>query len=53
MQNVDPQFYEYFSKYKAPIVITSMLPFVRKKAGISHNVKFTTNMSESMNKVIS
>ena len=52
MQNVDPQFYEYFSKYKAPIVITSMLPFVRKKAGISHNVKFTTNMSESINKVI-
>ena len=47
-----PQFYSFFSKYKAPTILKCVLPEVRKKAGIDPKLKFTTNISESINKVI-
>lgn len=51
-QDSSPQFYAFFSKYKAPVMVKSMLPGVRKKAGMDPTMKFTTNISESINKVI-
>lgn len=48
-----PQFYQYFKEHKADIVHYNMLRGVREAAGLGSPPSiFTTNISESLNKVI-
>ena len=49
-----PQFYTWFMQHKAPVIVASVLPEVRKKAQICGTPLplFTTNQSESINSVI-
>ena len=54
-KNSTPQFYEWFCSYKADIIINTVLPEIREKAGWSSSnprEKFTTNSSEALNHVI-
>ena len=46
-----PEFHSWFTEYKGPVVVASVLPEVRKKAQISGNPLplYTTNRSESIN----
>lgn len=49
----DPQFYEWFCRYKADEIVKCVLPNVRVKAGLKDpSLHFTTNCSESLNHVI-
>ena len=53
--SLEPQFFDWFCRYKADIIRTCVLPEVRERAGwTSDNIvaKFTTNSSESLNHVI-
>lgn len=50
-----PQFYTWFCAYKADIIMNTVLPGIRGKAGWSSSdprEKFTTNSSEALNHVI-
>ena len=48
-----PRFYKYFKQYKADVVSGNMLKGVHEAAGLGSPPSiFTTNMSESLNKVI-
>ena len=48
----EPQFHEWFCKYKAREIVECVLPKVRVKAGLKESCHFTTNTSESLNHVI-
>ena len=48
-----PRFYQYFKQYKADAVRFNMLRGIREAAGLGSPPSiFTTNMSESLNKII-
>ena len=49
----EPHFYEWFVRNEVDVIKTSMLSSVRVKAGLgSPPMPYTTNRSESMNKVV-
>lgn len=48
----DPLFHAWFCKHKVSDIMKCILPGVRVKAGIDPTRKFTTNVSESINRVI-
>ena len=50
--STDPQFHSWFCKYKAEDIIKCALPSVRVRAGVDSQCLFTTNSSESLNRVI-
>ena len=52
IDNADPEFHSWFCKFKAEDIIKSALPSVRVQAGADPHRLFTTNNSESLNKVI-
>lgn len=49
----EPQFHEWFCRYKATDIVACVLPSVRAMAGVEDpSVHFTTNNSEALNHII-
>ena len=52
-KSFEPEFFNWFVKEKADVIVNCMLPDIRKKAGLGEEPDhFFTNMCESMNSIL-